>query len=570
MKPGKKPSTKNPGKASVPKSPSILFDKIDEWIDRKKTVLLYIIFSSCIVFSFLLFSTRISEAHDDSLYMEAGYNYAKNFTTYYYTANAPFYPMFLALPISLFGLNLILLKLLSVAFNFFHLYFLYKAFEKRIPNLILFSVLFITAINFMFLYFATYTYSEAFFLFFQSLFFYLFFRLTDALDSADNELKKTYKKWLYVGCIAFIMSLTKNVAIIVVPAIGFFFLVNKNYRYALYSIVSFLCFKIPFEIIKKLIWNQTNQYAQGAILLQKDPYNASAGKEDLAGFIGRIYDNSLLYLSKRFFQILGFLSEESVAVSLGLTVLVIVLLLFGFYRSVKSSNKPLIFSTIYFSSMTLASFIILQARWDQPRIIMIYISLILFVVFYGFYDLLHKKFIFFQRFFLLIVIATMASVLISSTRRAKINAPILSKSIKGDIYCGYTLDWVNFLKMSEWCGENLPDSALVVSRKAPMSFVYAKGKKFFPLYQVISVDTTTKMSNPDSVLAVFKRSKVTHVIVASLRSNPEKADGNIINTVHRVLYPVMNKYPDKVKLVYQIPEKGQPQIEPAYLYQITY
>ena len=144
----------------------------------------------------------------------------------------------------------------------------------------------------------------------------------------------------------------------------------------------------------------------------------------------------------------------------------------------------------------------------------------------------------------------------STLKKTKENFPTLRKNLAGDIYFGYTPDWVNFLKMSEWCSKNLPDSAFVASRKAPMSFIYAGGKEFFPVYTVNKTD-------PDSIYEYFKANKVTHAIVASLRRNPEKANGEVINTIHRLLQPIEEKYPDRVKVIHQIGN-----IEPAYLYEI--
>src|ERR1044071_3036806 len=104
--------------------------------------------------------------------------------------------------------------------------------------------------------------------------------------------------------------------------------------------------------------------------------------------------------------------------------------------------------------------------------------------------------------------------------------------------------------MNEWCQESLPETTLVASRKAPMSFVYGKGKKFFPIYSVIKKDTATQQSQPDSALAFFAQNKVTHIMVASLRIDPTKNSGQIINTVHNIIQPIMEKYPNKLKLVH--------------------
>jgi hypothetical protein len=53
--------------------------------------------------------------------------------------------------------------------------------------------------------------------------------------------------------------------------------------------------------------------------------------------------------------------------------------------------------------------------------------------------------------------------------------------------------------------------------------------------------------------------------MASLRRNPKRNDGYVINTIQRLAYPVIQKYPDKLVLVKQVGES-----EPAYLYKINY
>jgi hypothetical protein len=91
-----------------------------------------------------------------------------------------------------------------------------------------------------------------------------------------------------------------------------------------------------------------------------------------------------------------------------------------------------------------------------------------------------------------------------------------------------------------------------------MSFVYGNGKKFYPVYSVFSTDA-------DTIMSTFKKEGVTHIMVASLRRNPKKLDGYVINTIQRLLQPVAQKHPEKFILVKQIGDS-----EPAYLYQIKY
>ena len=97
-----------------------------------------------------------------------------------------------------------------------------------------------------------------------------------------------------------------------------------------------------------------------------------------------------------------------------------------------------------------------------------------------------------------------------------------------------------------------------------MSFVYANGKKFFPIYSVIKKDSLTQQSNPDSALAFFNEKGVTHIMLASLRINPNENTGQVINTLHNIAQPIMQKYPNKLKLIHT-----EGISEQTYLFEIT-
>jgi len=548
-----------PKKSTSKTASATFFDNSEKWLGRKSDLLFIIILALYFIFAFISFNIRLTEANDDALYIEAGYKYANNFFNYYYLSNAPLYPMFLGLLIAIMGVNLIVFKVFSTFFIFLGLYFLYKAFNNRIPNLILFPVLLVTAINSYFLYYASQTFTEAFYFLFQGMFFYSFSRLLDAEEKFDHNIRQTYKAWLVFGLFTFLLTMTRNVAIAALPAIILYFLLMKEYRYILYSILSFGIYKGVFEVLKSIIWGSVGQYgAQSSSIFQKDPYNASAGMEDFWGLVTRFFTNADLYISKRLFQILGLKSPDSTTTYTILTVIVVILALFGLYRCFRSKNRILVLATLYFLAMLSASFIALATRWDQPRLIMIYLPLILFVILYGLYDILKKSSSPVQTIFLYILIAVILSGLISSTKKARKNLPVLSKNLKGEKYYGYTPDWVNYFKMSEWIGDNLSDSSLVACRKAPMSFIHSNGKPFFPVYKVVYDD-------PDSSLAYFERNNVTHVMLANLRRNPKKADGYIINTIHRILKPIADKYPQKLRVIHKIGE-----YESAYLYEINY
>jgi hypothetical protein len=112
--------------------------------------------------------------------------------------------------------------------------------------------------------------------------------------------------------------------------------------------------------------------------------------------------------------------------------------------------------------------------------------------------------------------------------------------------------------MSKYCADSLPDSVQVLSRKPAMSFIYGNGKEFIGQYFVTTTDA-------DSVIMAWKKQKVQYIILPSLRMNPKKNNGTFINTIHRMLGPVYDKYPEKVKLV-----KTYGTLEKCDLFKITY
>ena len=374
------------------------------------------------------------------------------------------------------------------------------------------------------------TFTESFYFFLQGLFFFYATKTIETLTKDAPDLKTQWKLWLMLGLSMFLMSTAKSGAIVVVPAMILYFFIEKNYKALAYSTGAYLIFKISYEALVRLIWGAQNQFkGQGRILMQKDPYDKSLGDEDFGGFIQRFFDNSELYLSKRFFQIIGWRDEQSMDVYGLLAFIMIAITLFGLYLVFKQKNKPLFLFGLFTGAQLLLSFIILQARWDQARIVLVCMPVMLLLIFNAFYtytnNLSMGKLI-----YTAITVLVIGSVFLSSVKRGLPNIPIVQKNLKGDKYFGYTPDWQNYLRCSEWCADSLPKESLVACRKAPMSFVYGKGKKFFPIYSVIKKDSLTQQSHPDSALAFFASQKVTHIMVASLRINPAQNTGKIINT----------------------------------------
>lgn len=543
------------------------YASINNFLLKNEKKLFLCILLTGILLAVLSFNARISEAHDDALYIEAGHRYVHEFPNYYYTSNAPMYPMFLGLLTLIFGTNLIAFKIFSLLFYILGSILYYKALDKKVPELLKFLVLAFLCLNHLMLYYASMTFSEPFYMVIQAVFFYFFSKYNFEENPIGTNIKADWKKWAVLGALMMFLTLAKNILIFGIVAIAIYYIIRKEYRKMVFAMVSFGVFKMLFELIKNMIWGDSAiQYSsQTSLLLNKDPYDASKGQEDVAGFIGRFTENIHLYLGKRFYQLLGFMDEnfsfttryevngEMIEKTNGIAYLLAFIVLFfvvyGLYVAFKRKNHLIQFLIVFAGTISLGTFVVLQARWDQARFIMVHTPVILLGGFYGLYCFFEKD-SFKQKILLVFCLIVTGSMMLSSFKRASANIPIVSKNLKGDIYFGYTPDWQNYLRCSEWCADSLKKEDLVACRKAPMSFVYGKGKKFFPIYSVIKKDSLTQQSHPDSALAYFRSQKVTHIMVASLRIDPTKNTGQIINTVHNIIQPIMEKYPNKLKLVH--------------------
>lgn len=578
----RKPASKNP--LPVPKDWTL--SPIHRWL-----FLFVLPFSTGLLFAILLFDVKISEGNDDSMYIEAAWNYAQNFTGFFHGANAPLYPMFLGLVTKIAGLNLIVYKIINTLFYLLFLVLLYRACAGRIADAVLLPVMMICATNSHLIYYASQTYTEIPFLMLFSLFLALFFqRYEKQITFHDWKIQLT-RLALPITMLIFLLTLTRNIAIGVFAGVVVFFVVtgykiyptlknprieflsgssagdkdlqlrNAHWQLAGMIIAIYLIFRLIWGGLIKVLWSGNSQYVnQGNILMLKNPYNPAEGNEDFYGYISRFIENVDLYSSVRLLQILGFRDDSIQNPEWLLSLIIILTFLWSSWMLIKNTVTqhtfgkqlaPLLILLAVMVPLGL-SLLVLQIKWNSTRIILVYVPFLMMVLFYGFFHYLYPKGPTGRIIYWILVVVIAGSGLISTIKKAAEHLPVLVKNIQGDKYYGYTPDWENYLSLSEWCADNLPTQSLVACRKAPMSFVYGKGRKFFPVYTAVAINPVTNMSYPDSVLNYFQENGVTHVLVGSLRNNPEVNDGIVINTLHRMLLPVAEKYPHRLKFVKQM------------------
>ncbi len=559
----KKPSTPALSRLK-PKVKRDLLARFDAFIDNRHTFFKWFFTILGGLFALLMFEGKISVGFDDALYIQSAANYVDDFFGFWHTANAPFYVFILTIPIAIFGINLIIIKFISVLFFVLSIFYLYKTFENRIPGSILFFSIFIYSINWAALTYASLTYQEACYMFIQALFFYWFFRFLETKEVIKVQFQPfrfyTVKPWIILGLLLFVLYFTRTVGIAAVVACAIFFIWHKKFQSALLTVGSTLLVIGTWEAIKRIFWGAIAQSTQSSILFQKDAYDASKGNEDFVGFVIRFLQNTEIFFSQRFLEILSIRPEYS-SKDPFLTILTLLPIVIGILFSIFKKNKYLLFTALYCLGLCSLTFLVLQTSWAQIRLILIYLPFFLILAFYGLYHIFKFNYIKkLQIAFFLPVLFLLYINLSKTFTNVKDHLPIAEANlIRGDLYKGFTPDWVNYLKMSEWCGKNLPESSFVACRKAPMSFIYANGKKFY------NIARASPEKTPEEKLQMLQDNGVTHIIIATLRADPTRKSERVINTIHRFVQPISQKYPQKFRKIHQ---EGTD--ESAVLYEIIY
>jgi hypothetical protein len=536
-----------------------LLDKLDTWFEKHDKKIFYSLVFFSTLFSLLLFDSKVSAGGDDSSYIERAWLFLNEGKYPYF--QGPGYPVFLSLFVKMFGLNVVKLKVSSVLCQLGFVFVTYFTFRKRVPYMVLFALIAFISFNNFFQYYASQTFTETFFLFIQSICLYVTFKIIDSINNEStwlNGFKENYLKWLLFGLMFVVLSISKSIAFVSIFGVVLYFVLNKNFKQAVYAVVAFALLRLVYQLIASALFGP-NTSGQLSMMLQKDIYNVGKGYEDFGGMVDRFLNNFNTYFSLHIYRILNPVYKTNYTglnIVPPLAYITTVMLAVFTFLSYKR-NKFIFFSSIYLSVLCGGVFIGVQAANMQDRLIIIAMPLIFIVLFYGVYSLAKRSSLA-QYIFVFVASIMLVITIGKSTSLANKNIVALKKNMNGDIYYGYTPDWENFLKMSKYCADSLPDSSQVLSRKPGMSFIYGNGKKFLGQYAV----TTT---NADSVLTEWKQKNIKYVLLASLRKDPNKNNGLVVNTLHRMMQPIAEKYPQKLKLLKTIGDD-----ELAYLYEIDY
>ncbi|MDR0420933.1 MAG: glycosyltransferase family 39 protein [Prevotellaceae bacterium] len=448
---------------------------INGFFERNQKAFIWIILAAGALMSFLMFDTKASLSGDDSDYVLNADRFCHEFI--FPGFRGPLYPIILSPFVLIFGVNLILLKSLSAVFILLSIWFLYKSFCNKIKAVILIPTLLLVSICSHIFFYASYTYSEPFFMFVQALFIYFFSKYFLSNEDTKYSIKHDWRKYLILGSLILAMGLTRSIGFGVLGAVVVYFMIKLRWKDMLFTLSASGIMVFAFQIFKKIVWSQAGSAYDIKFYLAKNYYNINQGMEDILGFINRLIQNSNIYISKFLYMFMGLRPENTETIVPILTVFIYILFVICLI-SVFKKNKSLLFLGLYAGIMNFASFVILQSNWQQDRLIMIYYPLILLFILGGVYYLFtSKKLRLFRFLYPLIIIIMIIGNLSHSSTKIKANFPILQRNLSIDRFAGLTPDWRNFILMSQWIAKNIDKDTKVISRKASISYIYT-GRKF--------------------------------------------------------------------------------------------
>lgn len=545
---------------SIPKQPVpkiTLIDKWDNLLQGRMTYVLWIGLGLSLIFSCLLFDVKVSNAGDDSMYIENAYHFVQDGQLPVYKGTL--YSVLLGGIIDVFGINIMPMKLFSLLLILGSLYLFFQAFRTRIASTVLTFTYLIVCVCSYYLYFASQTYSEALYLFLQALLIYLF--LHYFIDRKEDVIRwrSDWLKIIGVAFVAFLLFITRNVGLVAILAIVAYLLIERKWKTALSIAAAFVFFMLLFSVLKWMIFGSEGAFggSQFAEVAYKNLYNKQLGTEDLGGYFHRLMVNSNNFFSKHLYMLMGFREEHVIKVIPLLTTFTYMCLGLSFYVGVKRTNSTVRYLGIHVIALCLATFVALQTNWDQWRQILVYYPYILLLFAFLIHEVLRwGKMVKWQWLMPVVFAIVFFSTINVTAAKIPDSLEALSHNMEGDMLYGMTPDWQNYIRASEWAAKELPQEYTIAVRKPNISFVYT-ARSFYGIFRL----------DGSSLEAIKAKYKPNHTAV--IMSIPDAANKGIypgiapytIGVIAANFTPSAMTVPQGTLVIYSIPNDSLPIFE---------
>lgn len=417
------------------------------------------------ILSILLFDPKLFTGGDNAVYIALGESIAsgKGYKNIYlpeespHTQYPPGFPLLLAIFITIFGKNILILKFVILLTGVGAMIFMYNIANKIFKENSSWFLLFCISIPALAIY-NHWILSEVPFLFFSlgSIYFFML--------SQENK-----KIWLFI--LASIFAITtffiRTAGISLIAGFSLYLFLNKKYKYLIIFLILFLLFFIPWEIRNSSVSTSGGYLDQ---LLAKNPYQMELGRISFFEMLQRMWENFIFYT----FTIIPATLLPILKVEIMLVLIGIVLL---FFLTVGVINRIKNFTLIdvYFIISIIVLFIWPKV-WSSDRFFLPIIPIFVIYIFTGLKWLQNKLK---SKYFLPAIIGISIFLnILNIIPQVKATVANTLAYIKGNHYAGYPLDWQRYFEMISWIDKNIPEDKVIMARKPEFVYLLSGHKSF--------------------------------------------------------------------------------------------
>jgi hypothetical protein len=485
------------------------------WLETHKKDVLLLVFIVYVLSGIVHFSTELSTIGDNAQFIILGQSLAEgkgykpiNLPTPTGHTKYPFgFPALLALFYPLFHLNYLGYKIVVFLFSIATFYFLFKWLNSY-PVYLLFSFLFLMALNLKYLEYSSLILSETPFLFFLVLGFY-YFRQFD-------KSAKTYH--FIIGILSWgIAYYMRTIGIVLFPALFLYLLFRKEYKWVIATILLTIVIITPWQL-----WtNMHGGISYLKALQMKNPYSPHLGKTSFSEIITqRIPLNFKGYFFSfipetlfTVFKTQKFMFRDLLGALLTLSV--IAGFLFDFWKKWDLKGW-------YFLG-TMGVVLLWPEVWMGERFLFGIIPLILFYFIYFFYRIIKKS----SRS------EKMQSQLFLGVTAVLLVLLLIMQFDFTNPQTQYSPDWINYKQAMIWLKHNASPDEVICCRKPYLGYLWS-GKKTIGVPAILDQNEMYK---------IFNSSGVTYLLYDGFYWS---------STARRYLGPIIQKNQSDFTIVYAL------------------
>lgn len=375
--------------------------------------------------------------------------------------------------------------------------------------------------NFHILSYSTIMMSEIPFLFFLTLSFWIFIKI-----DFTTPLKKNWLFFVLLVCLSFTFHI-RSTGLALFVAFSIFLFLEKNWKYLISMSVGFFLLGLPWFI-------RTQQLGGSSYLkqvVQKNPYRPELGQMEIGDWFARFWLNFERYITREIpsgtFNSIEtndqlapvFLFEWIVGIC------IVAIMIFGLLRLKKYSKLALFYIFSMFGLLLLW-----PSEWYGVRFMLPLIPVLSFLFIYGVYELANwifqnvfklRRLGYFQIGFILVAV-----IAIGFSGKYSLG------KLKEQANSRYANNYMNYFELAKWVKENTSESSVTACRKGQLFYLYSN--------RYVSGFKNTL--DKEEQIKYLESQGVDYVVLDKLG----------YSTTARYLYPAVERYPEKFKLVLKL------------------